>query len=221
MASESRRGCGYRAIGGLYLCCAGITITCDRLPVPLKICPCCGQGIKFSRGVTWVTLADYIGEHDPCKDPKGCIICHPPKGERQLLLWVGEKFYSTKSFTGEASKMGISKRIASIPRGLELGKTWVLLAHKKAVPDRDEGEIPGIFHAFRPTHIEMPLWKSEIDALDPEVIKRLMEKGIKLIPIADGDPDHKDSGSRKFIDRLVEQIKKEKQNGKIHDYVGE
>ena len=40
MAVEAARGCGWRKVGGLYLCSPpGIHVQCDRLPYDLKVCP--------------------------------------------------------------------------------------------------------------------------------------------------------------------------------------
>jgi len=51
---ESKRGCGWRKPGGLYLMADGPAELCGKLPIPLEICPSCGGGIKLSRGWTWV-----------------------------------------------------------------------------------------------------------------------------------------------------------------------
>lgn len=61
MAVEPKRGCGYRKVGGLYLAGSGIARPCDRMPIPLGICPCCGNGFKFSRGWTWVDVLKLVG----------------------------------------------------------------------------------------------------------------------------------------------------------------
>jgi hypothetical protein len=54
--------------------------------------------------------------------------------EKAGLLWIGEEFYKTpEDFNREAGEMGISRRITSIPRGYEIGKTWVFLAHRKTI----------------------------------------------------------------------------------------
>jgi len=52
MAQESKRGCGYRKVGGLYLVGDGIFVPCDRLPYLLETCPVCGHGIHFTRSMT-------------------------------------------------------------------------------------------------------------------------------------------------------------------------
>lgn len=39
MAVETRRGCGYRKVGGIYLVCDGAGFRCDQLPVNLEVIP--------------------------------------------------------------------------------------------------------------------------------------------------------------------------------------
>jgi hypothetical protein len=161
MAVEAKRGCGYRKIGGLYLVGGGIGVPCDRLPISLSICPCCGQGIKQSRGWTWVDVNKLVdGVHRvnaPTPDylPKGvnglqpcdcgvelrptvemdCPLCkYPELLGRAGLLWIGEQFYKTPGqFVAEGVALGFSRRIRTVPRGFKPGETWVLLAHPKAV----------------------------------------------------------------------------------------
>jgi len=167
MAVESKRGCGFRKIGGLYLVGGKLSAPCDRLPLPLEVCPCCGEGIKFSRGFTWIqpeTL--FQGNHKPeskiknllglnsCSCSKGCPVCYPsehfPEGETAGLIWIGDKFYSPQAFQAEAAEMGVSRRIKAVPRGFKIGETWIFFAHKKAitktVQDLDSKEAePGLF----------------------------------------------------------------------------
>lgn len=133
MAQEAIRGCGYRHVGGLYLCGKYISVPCDRLPYPLDICPTCGAGIKVSRGFTKINPLSLFGYHQPCGDRFSlCFMC-APKDEPAFIMGVGEKFYKTPGdFLEEAYQLGISKRIPFIPKELELGKTIVYLAHPKA-----------------------------------------------------------------------------------------
>jgi len=137
MAVEVKRGCGYRKVGGLYLCGSGITISCDRLPYEIKYCPTCGSGIKFTQGFTWIDWKEFAGEHHPmviCRCLNMCYICYPSNYTQPYgLLWVGEANYTPQHFIKEAMEMGVSKRIPFIPKELKLGETVVLLAHKKAV----------------------------------------------------------------------------------------
>lgn len=94
MAVEPKRGCGYRKVGGLYLVGEGLNLTCDKLPYELTLCPVCNQGIKFSRGFTWLS-AQFFKPHLDCKDALAgaCPIC-TPQNERYGLMWVGEKYYT-------------------------------------------------------------------------------------------------------------------------------
>ena len=212
MAVESERGCGFRKVGGLYLCGEGTSMACDRLPYELDICPTCGGGVKFTRGWTWLDWRMFAGNHHMeetehlisakviCKCPEACPVCYPgtqlqPYG----LLWVGEQFYSPQSFIQEVIQMGVSRRIAAIPKNLKLGKTWVLFAHKNAcgkrrpplasvvTPPLEAEDVPGVFYAFRPRRLELLLWQSEFTH-DKAV--ELEKKGITPIIIPDGDVDH-------------------------------
>lgn len=101
MATEKKRGCGYRKIGGLYLVTDGGGSPCDRLPFELDVCPTCGGGIKPARGWSWFSpaglfLDDHLGgigaetvigegdfsEHEgftPCSCPDACPVCHVRK----------------------------------------------------------------------------------------------------------------------------------------------
>ena len=165
MASEAKRGCGYRKVGGLYLVSGKLGVPCCKMPIPLCICPACGQGIKQARGWTWVspTLLFGIGG---CIEDRGtiCPAANPTLlGERAGLLWIGKAFYKTPDeFQAEAATLGVSRRIASVPRGFEVGKTWVLFAHPEAV-QTDEGKKAGIFRIFLPERIEKIVKQSDYD----------------------------------------------------------
>jgi len=181
---EERRGCGYRKISTenkvfYYLCGDGISAPCDRLPFRLQVCPVCGNGLKFHRGFQWIDWHRYAGDHNECECDEHCYICHP-SDEKYGLMWVGERFYSPKSFTLEAEKLGVSKLIASIPKGLEVGKTKVLLAHRKAWKNKE----PAIFYAFAVKRIEV-LVKPE--DLSKEWVKRLRKKGVVVIAAYKGE----------------------------------
>lgn len=199
MAIESKRGCGYRKVGGLYLCSGGEGYACDRLPFELIVCPTCNHGIKQSRGWTWVDVNALLGGiHPNCQDNFPCPVCMAtPEMGKAGLLWVGERFYpTTYDFNREAGLLGISKRIHAVPREFELGKTWVLLAHPKAVKegkfDPETGastpsESPGIFKVWRPNRIEKIVQESKRGS---EEVARLEKKGITPVFVPDDDPDH-------------------------------
>ena len=214
MAIEQIRGCGFRKVGGLYLCGGYTSAPCDRMPFPLTTCPVCGQGIKVSRGFTEVNPYRLWGLHQDCKDRfRPCFLCDP-QDEPAYIMLVGEKFYKApENFLEEAIVQGISKRIPFIPKELELGKTIVYLAHPKACEvkvlaalqeamaiveeaqikqprlleaERNEKRL-GIFCAFIPKRVEKLIWQSEAS---PEELEKLEKRGITPVIVKDGDKDH-------------------------------
>jgi len=122
-----------------------------------------------------------------------CWICDPPEGKHGLI-WVGKSFYTTKEFVKEAEKMGVSCRIASVPRGLKLGETIVYFAHIEAGETwiDTEGELfkerpekcPAIFYAFKPSRLEKIITKSQAT---PEEIDKLEKSGITPVIVPDDD----------------------------------
>lgn len=210
MAVEKRRGCGYRKVGGLYLMGEYIPISCDRLPYPLEICPCCGHGIKVGRGMTAINPLKLFGIHENCIDENQyCFMCKP-KDEIGYIMRVGEKYYPTpQDFLNEGITQGFSKRIAQIPRYFEIGKTVIYLAHINACikPDGTKDEpsrlqdrmidaekvkrVTGIFSAFIPQRIEKLYWQSALDDMPAKEKAKLKKRGIIPIGIPDGDKDHK------------------------------
>ena len=215
MAIEAARSCGFRKVGGLYLCGEGASTKCDRLPYEIENCPTCGSGLKFTRAWTWLNWLQYAGNHEcECKEASThmltfvtpplpssgpCSVCWPyDKLQPYGLLWVGEKYYSPDAFVRESIQQGVSRRlpfkgsVPRIPKLLKLGQTWVLFAHihviKKGLDEHNQ-EIwaPAIFHAFKPTRLELLLWGSEAT---PERLEELEKAGVTPIVIPDGDKDH-------------------------------
>lgn len=205
MASESRRGCGYRKVGGLYLVGDGLGVPCDRLPIALEVCPCCGTGIKQTRGWTWVDVHGLLGgDHTklgppPEQDPRPCMcvpfcpLCFNTKSMGKAgLLWVGAQFYPTiEAFEAEAKLLGVSRRITTLPRGFEIGKTWVLFAHPRGIikptGDLASDYVPAIFRVWRPQRIERIYKESDrtSDAVQADV-----KRGITPVFVPDNDNDH-------------------------------
>jgi len=201
---EAKRQCGWRKVGAMYLVGSGMALPCDLLPLPITPCPTCHFTIPFTRGFLWVHR-DYLyyrseGHYysEPgCKCGHLCPICYPLENieDQAMLMWVGEKFYSPSSFIREAQEMGVSKRIAEIPKGLKLGRTWVLLAHRKVPfyyetvdPLRVEKQKqPAIFYAFKPTKIEKLIWQSQAT---PERLEELRQKGITPVIVPDNEKEH-------------------------------
>jgi hypothetical protein len=137
MAVETKRGCGYRRVGGLYLIGGGLAAPCDRMPFPLERCRTCGGGIKFTRGPQWLQ-PDFFSVHESCRDDdSSCPVCRNRDDfGPHLLLWIGRKHYTPEAYLAESRELGVSRRLSALPKGLVLGETWVLLAHLDAVPAR-------------------------------------------------------------------------------------
>jgi hypothetical protein len=145
--TEGKRGCGFRSPGGLYLMGGEPNAPCGKLPMEMAVCPTCSQGVKPARGWTWIRPPGLFGEPSSCRSagfevggpdmqPNYCCSCPAGLGmpERAGLIWVGSQHYETvEKFMAEAREMGISRRLPAIPRGLEIDKTWVFLAHRQAV----------------------------------------------------------------------------------------
>lgn len=209
MATEAKRACGYRKVGGLYM--SSYThegIACCKLPIKLDICPTCNGGIKQTRAFQWI---------DPTPWLKGrCLKMHLPcpaqfpeaMGERVGLLWVGEQFYAKPDdFIAEANRLGISRRVKAIPRGFKLGEDWVFLAHPKVFHEEteftfnDEDEpseviikdkwVGGIFRIFKPEVFEKIVTSTMAE--DAEEMDKLRERGITPVVVPDDDGDHQGS----------------------------
>ena len=184
---ERKRGCGYRTPGGLYLMGPPPGEPCSLLPIELAVCPTCGSGFKPSRGWTWIEPDPITGPgpHQSDRHTKRCPLGEPGRmGDRAGLIWIGEQFYKTPAeFMREAADMGISRRIGGVPNDYVPGKTWVLLAHRKALV-KGIDEAAGIFTAYRPTHIEYVVKGDE----DEDTLRSLWKRGIKpvkVVPVED------------------------------------
>jgi hypothetical protein len=194
MAIEARRGCGYRKVGGLYLCSGGEDSWsgCCQLPIFLDICPTCHGGIKPSRGWQWVDPRPWLGKgcklnsiHCPLSPMSSVVL-----GARVGLLWVGAEYYPTPNdFTNEIARMGVSRRIRAVPKGIELGRTWVWFAHPKVWFNVETNKwIGGVFSCFRPRRIEQIV--TETQWLDRDFMQKLDDRGISAVMVPDDDPDH-------------------------------
>lgn len=195
MASEPRRGCGYRKIGGLYLVGPTSGAPCCKLPHELDVCPTCGAGIKQARGWTWIDAAAvFAGD---CRRPGAerlvpfdparlCPLDGAVALGRMGLLWIGARFYRTPAhFDLEAHSLGISRRISAVPRGFRVGQTWVALAHPAVELGGKMG--PAIFRVFCPSAIEKILPES---ARGSSEVDRLIGQGVTPVFVPDDDPDH-------------------------------
>lgn len=219
MSVEQRRGCGFRKVGGLYLVGSGIGVPCDRLPVLVTSCDNCIAlgltcGLKQGRGWTWVDVNGLVkGPHTIndhlCHEAvdQSCTFCAAPQLMGKAgLLWIGEQFYKTPGeFVQEGVSLGFSRRTSTLPKGFEIGKTWVLLAHPKAVPVIEKvtplpGMLlapetttvykPGVFYVWLPQRLEKICTESQRGTKE---IAALEKRGIQPIFVPDNDKDHQGS----------------------------
>jgi hypothetical protein len=177
---EGERGCGRRKPGGKYLVSGGAMVPCGRMPIPLDRCPTCSCGIKAARGWTWLELSSFLKAaptadgSSGCPGARSCGWCPlGPNGPARVgLLWVGSVFYAKpEAFMREAAQMGISRRIAQVPKGFEVGKTWVLLAHRKPEPHA--------FTMFRPERVEYVVRAEDSN----ERLAALAKQGLTLVRV--------------------------------------
>lgn len=130
---DKERLCGWRK-NGLYLRADGPSQSCGMLPLMLRDCACCGHAIKLTRGLQRVNVEKLI-ENERCSygtDNENCRLCLINRTRMGYLIGVGAKFYKSQwDYMREAIEQGISKRIAQIPRDLEVGKSVILIGHPK------------------------------------------------------------------------------------------
>ena len=241
MAVEAKRGCGFRKAGGLYLVSDGLSEPCERLPIPVVPCPCCGERIQQVRGFQWVAREYALKAAKPCDGNsahthRACAVCSPDvmSQEKYGLIWVGEAFYPTMDdWAIEAGKLGVSKRVNAIPKGVEIGVTWVLVAHPKGIPNpaakagtgldevsADDKFLPAICSAFRVKRIELivtPSMKKE------KWVKDLVKKGVTLVEVPENDPDHaprkaRKSARRRSMDRAAKEAEVQREMFEDKEY---
>jgi len=205
---EGKRGCGYRKAGGIYLRSDGAGMDCGKMPIPLDVCPCCHAGVKQGRGWTWINGKLIVGDRECSKRGKCHAVCplndvNLASQERVGLLWIGAAYYKTpEEFSNEAARMGLSRRIAAVPKGFKLGESWVWLAHPAVIgadcpecSDREEGDPrrgtckkcnntgrikkPGVFRVFRPERIEYVVKDTDTE----EKLAKLVARGITPIRV--------------------------------------
>lgn len=204
---EGPRGCGFRKPSkdgiGIYLRGTPFNEACERLPWLLDICPCCGQGYKQSRGFTWINPMNMF---DPFVEPQctvnladdpfsshrheQCWMCNPELlGSKAGLLWIGEKFYARpQDFLREAEVMGISRKIAALPNGFEVGVHAIFLAHIRTFAKRGaDGKMEyqaGVFAAFKPSSVDLVIDdESRVPDKAFELIKRIGEDKVRLVKV--------------------------------------
>lgn len=123
MATESKRGCGYRKAGGIYVVGDGIGEPVDWMPFCIDY--------PFAQGLLWALPERLFRTVGPLGEgilPSRWLA--PPKVG---LIWIGKKHYSDPAeFVKEAMRQGVSRRLGHLPVGLKPG-TPIALAHVNAI----------------------------------------------------------------------------------------
>lgn len=207
---DRERGCGWRKPGGKYLIGGELSAPCGKLPHFLDVCPACGHGIKPMRGWRWIGARALFGvgicEQDgDDRECVGCVLADPP--DRAGLIWIGDTFYATPgAFVAEAGRLGISRRIACVPKGFQVGETLVLLASRKVPAYGTDGALfrdlplkykPGIFAAFIPTALEYVVKGNE----SQEELERLSGQGFTPVRIERVTEESGGDGERREVAR--------------------
>jgi hypothetical protein len=163
---EAKRGCGYRKAGGTYMVDLDPQkLNQHGLPVELHVCPTCNGGIKFSRGFQWINAR--------------ALLNHGNAPEKAGLIWVGEGFYPTPHhFMAEAQAQGVSRRLATVPRGLVIGETRIYLAHRK-VDMGGKDPVPAVFAWFVPTGLQYIVRATD----GAEKVEALAKRGIEAVHV--------------------------------------
>ena len=192
-----KRGCGFR-YPGIYLFGTGVAVSCDRLPLSIPLCPCCGETLRQLRSIRVINPNKMFGPHydwepteeemaDPytlrktCNCETDCPVCHP--SQKAGLMWIGERYYPTpEDFIREARVAGVSKRVPVVPKEIGLGD-WVFLAHPNANKfDLDHPER--IIYAFKITEVQQVL--SPMQAEDEKFVEKVKQRG--YIPVIESGP---------------------------------
>ena len=147
VSAETKRGCGYRQPGGLYLVepADAEKLPCGGLPIPLNPCAVCGQQFKQARAFTWIRPIELFAAMGQACGSARCFGC--PMGpenlpERAGLVWIGKQHYRTpEDFLAESNLMGMSRRIGRhLPR--EFWNRRQFSATVTCTPRVQNGELP-------------------------------------------------------------------------------
>lgn len=146
-------------------------------------------------------VGEYVGMNTSGKEiihPIGCT-----------CTWQALNGYPTpEAWLQEAHAQGISRRITVIPREFKLGRTWVLMAHRKAIghisDDPKERFTPGIFYAFRPTAIEYIVKGDETE----ERLENLVKRGITPVRVERIIQPTHETDDQQVIQELLQDCKR-------------
>lgn len=218
MAIEKKRHCGFRTQFSLYLVGKYLNFKeCDRLPMAIPKCACCGQEIIFNRSIRQINPHKIFGRHErkiieiheisltergiePGMTVEGCVdkldaMCMPPDQNHHALMYIGKQYYTIDDFVKEVKEMGFSKKIAFLPKWLKNNESIFYLARHKYMeetkgfhPKSGKVQRDGIFMTVLMTGIEYILPERERE--NKALMDQLVYNGIVPVFVPDDDPDH-------------------------------
>ena len=201
---DSKRGCGWRSEGGLYLTTSGFNRGCGLMPIPLYKCPTCSHGFEPTRSHRVINPGELFKNYPQGCEHDDCITCPVAVPRRDVLgqaylMWCGKTHYPTPDhWLEEARKQGVSRRIKNIPKGFVLGHSWIFMAHESSrsldlfTPDGfNSYDLHGaIYSVFQPEAIEYVVRGDET----PEQLDAMRGRGITPVRvIRDTDVENADT----------------------------
>jgi hypothetical protein len=204
---EKQRLNGYRIPGELYLVGTMAPFQCCQLPITLQ------NDIIPKRGIVPVPEQYLQSRLEDCREFK-CPSAHKLE-EMAGMMWVNEKYYpSAAHFFQECRTASVEMRIKRLHCGIKPGKSWILLAHRTAVVDYENGGCngwvdqdgkghsdviykPGIFGLFKVERIEFilrnnfPEVTTEVErkmiGTELETLVKMKEAGIEIVQVLRDD----------------------------------
>jgi hypothetical protein len=189
---ERKRLNGYREPGELYLVGTLPKFQCCKLPIELEF------NLRPKAGLVPIPAHEVnLFRSDFCDENK----CPGLSDSFAGMHWVSEKYYQGAAFFfQEARTLPIQIKIKRLHCGIEIGKSWIALAHRKAIVDYSKGcsgwvgedgqaetdvqYKPGIFAMFRVDAIEYVMDTLALPPFPPTpYLDDMIASGITLVNV--------------------------------------
>lgn len=187
---ESARLNGHRIPGEYYLVGNLVNFQCCKLPFPLS------ANLLPKRGL--LPMPGDLFRDCTQKLPTECPATDHSNAHYAGMLWISERYYSHAAmWMSEARTLPVQVRIKNWSN-VEIGASWVYLAHRKAIVDYSDGASgwvdektgeahtvikykPGIFTMFQVQAIEYVV--QDRTKTDFDFLQGLKDKGITLVRV--------------------------------------
>jgi hypothetical protein len=197
---EKARLNGYRIPGQLYLVGTLVNYQCCKIPLELS------KDIIPKLGLLPVPMS--IKEKElPYHDCIAVPVCHQDScaifSQKKFcgMMWVNEKDYPGAAFfVSEARTQPIQMRIKHLSCNIQIGASWVLLAHRKAIVDYSDGAggwineetgqaetaikyKPGMFTMFRVDAVEYLVTEKDLQGSAVKYLYDMQKGGVTLVKV--------------------------------------